>query len=222
VQAAALGILLVGIRSPEERPPPLPIRDVDITYDLTRPHQPPARMRVRWLAREHLERADATDASATIFDHNRSEITLLTPRSRTYRKLEGQPRSPIQPNEGTVLARGGQSRVAAQPCTEWSWTEDAQTHTACTTPDGVLLRLSIDGEIEAQARSVRYEEQQPQLFQVHPAMNRHLHPKAASSPRSSRLDSRLAARTSPTAKNQSRFCCSDLADGGGSKMPTPC
>jgi hypothetical protein len=167
MQTAALGILLVGSGAQaEERPPPLPMRDVDITYDLTRPHQPPARVRVRWLAGEHLERADATDASATIFDHNRSEITLLTPESRTYRKLQGEPGSPIQSNEGTVLARGGQSRVAAQPCTEWSWTEDAQTHTAFTTPDGVLLRLSIDGEIEAQARSVRYEEQQPELFQV--------------------------------------------------------
>jgi hypothetical protein len=167
IQTAALGILLVGSGShAEERPPPLPIRDVDITYDLIRLHQPPARMRVRWLAREHLERADATDASATIFDHNRSEITLLIPESRTYRKLEGQPRLPIQPNEGTVLTRGGQSRLAALPCTEWSWTQDAQTHTACATPDGVLLRLSTDGEIEAQARAVRYEEQQPELFHV--------------------------------------------------------
>jgi hypothetical protein len=183
MRTAALGVVLVGSGSQaEERPPPLPIRDVDITYDLIRPQQPPSRMRVRWLAGEHLERVEATDASATIFDHNSSEITLLIPKSRTYRKLEGQPRSLIQPNEGAVLTRGGQSRVGALACTEWSWTENAQTHTACTTPDGVLLRLAIDGQTVAQARSVRYEEQRPELFEVPSGYEPALAPEGGNEP----------------------------------------
>ena len=163
-------LLLVGtpIRA-AERPQLLPTRDVDITYDVTRPHQPKIRQRARWLASEHLERVDGPDKSTTIFDRDAHEITLLNPSTRTFRKLEGSPRQPPEPeaDADAVLKRNGKSVVAGLACVDWSWTEeDAETHTICTTADGVLLRLVIDGKTIMQAHSVSYGRQAPELFQV--------------------------------------------------------
>ncbi len=164
---AALALVLLG--SPpraEEQPRFLPTRDVDITYDVTRPDQPRIRERVRWLASESLERVDGSDKSSTIFDRNAHEITLITPANRTYRKLEGEQGRPPQPKVGASLQRGNDAVIAGLPCVDWSWSDDAETHTVCATADGVLLRHVVDGQTVRQARSVRYGPQQAELFQV--------------------------------------------------------
>jgi hypothetical protein len=164
---AALAVLLVGFPALAAEPPELlPTRDVDITYDVTRPQQPKIRERVRWLAGEHLERVDGPDKSTTIFDRNANEITLLIPANRSYRKLEDAARRPQEPPPGTTLKRGNELTVAGLHCTEWSWPEDVETHTVCATSDGVLLRLVVDGQTVTEARSVSYGRQRPELFQV--------------------------------------------------------
>jgi hypothetical protein len=164
---AVFALLLVGsIGQAEERPPVTPTRDVDITYDVTRPHQPKIRERVRWSAGQHLQRIDGPDKSATIFDHAAHEITLLTPKNRSYRKLEGAPRRPPGPEAGDVLKRGNEAVIAGLHCVDWSWTVDVETHTVCLTPDGALLRLVIDGQVIMQARSVSYGAQKSELFQI--------------------------------------------------------
>ena len=155
-------------RAAQEQPKLLPTRDVDITYDVTRPQQPRTRERVRWLAGEHLERVDSSGRSTTIFDRNAREVTLLTPANRTYRKLEGAPRRALEPEPGAILKRGNDAVVAGLPCTDWSWTEDVETHTVCATTDGVTLRLVVDGATFFQARSVKYAPQKAELFQVPP------------------------------------------------------
>jgi hypothetical protein len=118
----------------QDQPKLLPTRDVDITYDVTRPQQPRTRERVRWLAGEHLERVDASGRSTTIFDRNAHEVTLLTPANRTYRKLDGAPRRALEPEPGAILKRGNDAIVAGLPCTDWSWTEDVETHTVARPP----------------------------------------------------------------------------------------
>jgi len=166
-RTAAIAMLLTGsVIEAEEKPQFLPTRDVDITYDVAWPQQPRVRQRVRWLASEHLERIDGPGKSTSIFDHSGHEITLLNPAARTYRKLEGSPRRPPQPEAGAVLKRGTESVVAGLRCVDWSWMEDGETHTLCTTADGVLLRLVIDGNTVMQARSVSYRPQRAELFQV--------------------------------------------------------
>jgi hypothetical protein len=152
----------------QDQPKLLPTRDVDITYDVTRPQQPRTRERVRWLAGEHLERVDASGRSTTIFDRNAHEVTLLTPANRTYRKLDGAPRRALEPDPGAILKRGNDAIVAGLPCTDWSWTEDVETHTVCATTDGVTLRLVVDGTTFFAARSVKYAPQKAELFQVPP------------------------------------------------------
>jgi hypothetical protein len=164
-----LALLVAGSLVGAEEPPQLlPTRDVDITYDVTRPQEPKIRERARWLAADHLERIDGPDKSATIFDRNTHEITLLTSRSHSYRKLEGQARQPPEPATGMTLKRGGEAVVAGLHCTEWTWTDDVEMHTACITADGVLLRLGIDGQTIMEARSVQYGRQSPELVQVPP------------------------------------------------------
>jgi hypothetical protein len=46
--------------------------------------------------------------------------------------------------------------------------DDTEMHSACLTSDGVLLRLVIDGQVVAEARSVLYAPQPPELFVVPP------------------------------------------------------
>lgn len=167
LSAAPLALVLVG-SSPnaEQRPQLRPTRDVDISYSITRPDGSKMRERVRWSAADQLERVDGSDRSSTIFNRKSGEITLLVPRSRTYRKLEGEPRGPIEPDTGAQLTRGGQSEVAGQHCVEWSWTDNGEKHTLCATTDGVLLRLIVDGKTVVQALSVTYRQQKADLFDV--------------------------------------------------------
>jgi hypothetical protein len=181
--AAILAVLLseTPVRA-DEKPQLLPTRDVDITYRLTRPHQPPIDERVRWSADAHRERVDGPDGSATIFDREANEITLIIPRSRTYRKLEGEPRGPIEPEKGAVLTRGGDGKAAGLPCTDWSWIEEGERHTVCATSDGVPLRLAIDGTIRVEARAVTYRKQKPDLFDVPPGYRPALAPEGSADP----------------------------------------
>ena len=118
------------------------------------------------LHHEHRERIDGPDESTTIFDRKAHEVTLLNPAGRTFRTLEGSPRQPPEPATGLALKRGGDSIIAGLHCTDWTWTEDVETHTVCVTADGVLLRLVVDGATIMQARSVSYGPQAAELFQV--------------------------------------------------------
>jgi hypothetical protein len=164
--AVALGLLTAPPAFAGEQPQLQPTRDVDITYDVTRPQQPKIRERVRWLANDHLERVDASGRATTIFDSTAREVTLLTPANRTYRKLDGAPRRALEPAPDAILRRGQDVVVAGLPCTEWSWAEDAESHTVCATADGVILRLVVDGQTFVEARSVKYTPQKAELFQV--------------------------------------------------------
>ena len=82
---ASLSLVAVGhsLRSEEQQPQTTSTRDVDITYQITRPGQPAIVERRRWLASQQLRRVDGSDNSATIFDQktgsSRSSMLLITP-----------------------------------------------------------------------------------------------------------------------------------------------
>lgn len=181
--AAALAVLLFQVSIKAEEPPPLvPTRNVDIVYRITRPHRPKIDERVRWSAGEHRERVDGPDGSATIFDRDAHEVTLIVPHDRTYRKLEGEPRWPIEPEQGAKLMRGGEAKVAGLQCVNWSWIEDDKSHMLCATPDGVALRLEVEGKTVVEARSVTYHKQKPDLFEVPPGYAPALAPEGGADP----------------------------------------
>ena len=133
--------------------------------------------RRRWLASQHLRRVDGPDKSATIFDQSRGELTVFNAANHTYLMLEGPAAKRMSPQTGTTLKRGGEYKIAGQNCIDWSWMDDAEMHTACLTPDGVLLRLIIDGQVVAEARSVSYAPQPPELFEVPPGYEPALAPE---------------------------------------------
>jgi hypothetical protein len=89
----------------------------------------------------------------------------------------GRPKKRMSPPEGVELKRGGEFTIAGVACTDWSWMDDVELHTACLTLDGVLLRLRIDGKIVAEARSVLYAPQPSQLFEVPPGYTPALAPE---------------------------------------------
>jgi hypothetical protein len=180
---AALAVALVGpALGAQERPQLLPMRDVDVSYDVTRTPQLKIRERVRWLASEHLERVDGPDRSTTIFNRGTNEITLLNTARRTFTKLEGAPRRLLDPQLGAEPKRGNEAVVAGLRCIDWSWTDDVETHTVCATADGVLLRLIVDGKTVIEARSVNYAPQKPELFQVPPDYTPALAPDGTAEP----------------------------------------
>ena len=180
---AGLALIVVGTATAaEQRPPLVPTKDVDISYRITRPNQPAIIERRRWLAGEHLERVDGPDKSTTIFDRGKGEFILLNVATRTFRKLEGKGRGPPEPDAGVTLARGAELVIAGLHCSEWTWTEDTETHTVCTTPEGVLLRLAIDGRTVIEARSVHFAPQAAKLFQVPPSYSPALAPEGAPEP----------------------------------------
>jgi hypothetical protein len=115
---AALSLTAVGspVRSDEQQPLTTPTRDVDITYQITRPGQQAIVERRRWLASQQLRRVDGSDNSATIFDQKRGEFTLLNTASRTYRTLEAPKR--MSPQKGTTLKRSGESKIAGLNCSD--------------------------------------------------------------------------------------------------------
>lgn len=161
--------LAAAVALAEEEPRPLvPTRDVDIIYDVVRSQQQKSWERVRWSAGERLERVDGPDRSTTIFDRNGNVVTLLNPKTRTFRRLEAAPYRPTESEPGTKLERGSQSVIAGLPCINWSWSEDVQQHTVCATADGVPLRHVVDGRTVMQARSVKYRPQKAELFQIPP------------------------------------------------------
>jgi len=167
--SAFLFLLAASPLGAEDQPPSLlPTRDVDISYRSTRPDQPTIVERRRWSASDRLMRSEGPDKSTTLYDRDAHEITVLNPKNRTYVKLEGSLRQPLDPEKGKPLKPGSESMVAGLHCTDWSWTEDAETHTVCLTPDGVMLRLVVDGKTVMQALSVKYGRQPAELFQVPP------------------------------------------------------
>jgi hypothetical protein len=125
-----------------------------------------------WLASSF---GNGSDNFPTIFDQKTGEFTLLNTANHTFRILEAPKR--MSPQKGTALKRGGESKVAGLSCIDWSWMDDTEMHIACLTPDGVLLRLIVDGQVVAEAHSVLCTPQPPELFEVPPGYGPALAPE---------------------------------------------
>jgi hypothetical protein len=175
--ALTVGAVISISYSGENQPETAPTRDVDITYRIAQRGLPVIIERRRWLASRHLRRVDGPDKSASIFDQSSGELTLLNAANHTYRMLQGPAVKRMSPEEGVALQRGREFNIAGFTCVDWSWIDDTEVHTACLTPDGVLLRLIVDGRIVAEARSVLYTPQSSDLFEVPPGYQPALAPE---------------------------------------------
>ena len=157
-----------GVALAQDRPKLLPMRDVDITYRVTRPGEPKIRERVRWQAADELERVDLPGGATSIFDHKTRYVTVLARESRSYLKLKSIARGPIEPDPNATLTHGGEATIAGLRCTLWGWVnpEDQKPYKICATDDGVPLSLRVDGQMVAEAVSVQYRTQKSTLFEV--------------------------------------------------------
>jgi hypothetical protein len=168
IVALATAAAAMSLHAQERPPQNAPTRDVDITLRITRPGAAPIVERRRWSASQHLRRVDGPDSGATIFDQSKGSLTLLNPANRTYRMLQGPAAKRMSPPKEAAVKRGEEARIAGLTCTNWSWLDGTELHTACLTPDGVLLRLVVDGRIVAEAISVVYAPQPSALFEIPP------------------------------------------------------
>ena len=138
---------------------------VDISYKVTRPHQPAIIERRRWAAGEHLERVDGPDKSTTIFDRNKGEFILLNAGSKTFRKLEGKGRQPPEPEAGINLTRGADAVIAGLHRIEWTGAR-IQRPTPFARHPRACCATVIDGRTIIEARSVHFAPQAAKLFEV--------------------------------------------------------
>jgi hypothetical protein len=152
----------------QAKPKLLPDRDVDITYRVTDRSDKPLQERVRWLAASHLQRIDGPGRRAVLADRTTDYITILTPSTKSFVKLREPAGGLFRPDEGAAYTKGSENVVAQVPCTEWGSTDPntGNARSACVTDDGVMLRITENGQTLIQAISVQYRPLKPTTFEI--------------------------------------------------------
>ncbi len=160
----------------QDRPPPMPTRDVRVSYQSEDRHNS---NRVAWLAAEGRMRIE-TDAQRGIMlvDTRGGGAVVILETEREFHDLGrvasvlAAPYQLAGPRQR--LRREGADRVAGQACTVWRIDppadEEDEVKRACITADGVPLRL-VAGEgkeanVEYVATEVTYAAQDPARFRV--------------------------------------------------------
>jgi hypothetical protein len=148
-----------------------PTRDVDVTYRASAPHGgPPIEQRVRWLAAAQTMRIDLPAPGLyVIIDYIARRMSVV--RDETRSVIEMAAPDSVAAMTGAKLTtsyvRHGEAVVAGHGCTEWQTLDrDAHPVIACITGDGVLLRAGTADQVRVSAVSVRYAQQDPDLFRV--------------------------------------------------------
>lgn len=149
----------------QDRPPPMPTRDVAVTYRVTGGRE----MRIAWLTGEQRMRVDMPDGQgAMIMDLKGRRAFMVVDAQRVVVEI---PTGGNMPQPGQIppearMTREGSDRVAGQACTVWRVQErDGRRSSACVTADGVLLRArGPDGTEGIEATQVVYGAQDPARF----------------------------------------------------------
>lgn len=173
---AAFAALAAGPALAADRPPIIPLRDVDVTYAVTQPAAsgPALSQRMRWSVASGLLRVDPPSPGLyMIVDYAGKRMSVVKPADRAV--LEVSSAAPGLPGAaaGSYTIRDA-AVVAGLACTNWL-TADAggQDTVLCLTADGVMLRASQRGQTLLEATSVDYAPQDPSAFRP-PAGFRHV------------------------------------------------
>ena len=162
-------VLLAFSAHAADRPPTIPLRDVDVTYQVTQPVPggPALSQRMRWLVASGRLRVDPpTPGLFMIVDYpaNRMSVVKLADRA----VLDVPTAGPGLPGAaaGTFAVRDS-GVVAGLACSNWQTTDAAGQDTLlCLTADGVMLRASQKGRILLEATAVSYGPQDPAAFKA--------------------------------------------------------
>lgn len=176
MRLAGAAVLLFGVLSATpaalaehgdtDRPLLRPSRDVEVTYRAGQSLE----QRTRWLAAAQAMRIDPpTPGLYVIIDYVASRMSVVREADRSVIDMaapEGMA-GPTGASGARTYIRRGEDVVAGMGCTDWETTDrNGRRALACITADGVLLRVSADGQVLASAVSVRYVPQDPALFRV--------------------------------------------------------
>lgn len=162
------GLLATGSAWGQDGPKLVPDQDVEIKYRVNRPDEPAFDRRVRWSSASALERADGPGNSVVIVDHTSHYETLLRSDTHSYLKIEVPKGTALYPDPDLQRTAGGQATIAGLTCTDWNWTgpADGRSRGICVTDNGVLLRVTVDGQVVILAKSVRYHKIKPAIFEI--------------------------------------------------------
>lgn len=163
----------------QDRPPTLPMRDVDVTYIVPTPGGA-ARQRLRFSALRQKLRIDPPGGGlyvvidflagrmSTVREADRSVIDMAAPKAWMPGMGHGR------------YVRRNETTISGVPCTEWQTTDsEGRDVRICFDPDGVMMRATMQtaaGEATlALATELRRSLQDPTVFLV-PASYRRLSP----------------------------------------------
>lgn len=158
IVVALAGLLLVAAAPEPGRPPPLPTRDVDVTYATGTLTQ-----RMRWSAAERKLRVDPPSVGLHIItDFRAGKAYAVRDGDRTVLTTPA-----AEPAGKAPLRRVSQDRVAGLDCTEWETVDsNGQPTVACITADGVLLRARGGGRVLVEATRVDFSRVDGSVFVV--------------------------------------------------------
>lgn len=150
-----------------DRPPTIPLRDVDVTYQVAQPAQggPPLIQRMRWSVATGRLRVDPPSPGLyMIVDYTAKRMSVVKVADRAVLDVPtaapGLPGAPA----GAYAIRD-RAVVAGLPCTNWLTTDAAGRDTLlCLTSDGVMLRASQGGRTLLVANAISYGPQDPAAF----------------------------------------------------------
>ena len=166
---ALLASLLAAPALAADRPPTIPLRDVDVTYQVAQPVEggPALSQRMRWSVAAGRLRVDPpTPGLFMIVDYPAKRMSVVKIADRAV--LDLPTAAPGLPGAaaGAFAARDG-AVVAGLACANWQTTDAAGQDTLlCLTPDGVMLRASQGGQILLEASTVQYGPQDPAAFKA--------------------------------------------------------
>lgn len=162
----------------QDRPPTIPLRDVDVTYRMVQPLQggPVLLQRMRWSVAAGKLRVDPpSPALYMIVDYKARRMAVIRPAERAVLDMDAAgPGLPVSP--AGHFTRLGMAEVLGQPCTNWQTLDTSgRTVAVCITGDGVMLRASQGGNVLLEATGVSYAAQDVAAF-APPEGFRHIRP----------------------------------------------
>ncbi len=183
VVAAALLLCgpFVGSAAAQQKPPIIPLRDVDVTYTMAQPVKggPALSQRMRWSVATGRLRVDPPARDLyMIVDYRTKRMAVVKDSARAVLDLNAAGQGLPGADAHAAFTRGQADQAAGLACTDWQTTDARGLPVViCLTDDGVLLRASQDGHVLLEAASVHYGPQDPAAF-VPPDGYRHVAPRA--------------------------------------------
>ena len=168
----AAAMLWSGAALAQERPPALPTRDVDVTYQSGNGAKA-VQQRLRFSTELQRSRLDTPTPGFYVITDYRAH-TMLAVSDADHGVLDMKaPANLPGAAPGGAFVRRGQDQVAGLACTEWQTTDSAgQPALACFTGDGVMLRARRGNQVLATATKVAYGPLDPALFAPPPSYER--------------------------------------------------